>query len=135
MLDAGDVPGYCIVASPGSRRRQNFIVGNGSKVPNQGQVHLNLDATVADHKNALQSIFQVAEITRPLMSVSRICDQGLKAMFDHERAVITNKSGNVVAEFLRQGGLYVATMTLKRPNAPEPASDQKNTQPFGRPGQ
>ena len=69
------------------------------------------------------------------MSVSRICDQGLKASFDHGRAVITNKEGGVVAEFMRQGGLYVAKMVLKKPT-PSPQEEQPaNSQSFGRPGQ
>ena len=48
VVDAGEAPGYCILESAGSKRRQNFVVGNGSKVPNQGEVHLNLDAKVGE---------------------------------------------------------------------------------------
>ena len=86
-------------------------------------------------KNPVQSIFQVAEITRPLMSVSRICDQGLKATFDNEKAVITNKAGEVVAEFQRRGGLYVTTMTLKKPSPADAKEEPVNNTSFGRPGQ
>ena len=36
VMDIADAPGYgnFIVDSPGSKRRQHFIVGNGQKVPN-----------------------------------------------------------------------------------------------------
>ena len=46
VLDAEDVPGYRVVESPGSRRGQNFIVGNGAGLPNEGQVHLNLEVPI-----------------------------------------------------------------------------------------
>ena len=39
----------------------------------------------------LRSCFQVAEITRPLMSVSRICDQDLTCIFDKKEANIVDE--------------------------------------------
>ena len=115
VLDAGDAPGYCLLQSAGSKRRQNFVVGNGHKIPNKGEVHLNLEAEVLGRKNQLQTIFQVPAITRPLMSVSKICDQGLKCVFDKDKATVFNDKGDTVCEFQRRGGLYVTTMKLKRP--------------------
>ena len=35
-------PGYAVHESPGSRRGQNFVVGNGERVPNEGQMALSL---------------------------------------------------------------------------------------------
>ena len=32
-----DAPGYLLQESPGSRRGQNFVVGDGGKLPNQGE--------------------------------------------------------------------------------------------------
>ena len=99
-----------ITESPGSKRNQNFIVGNGSKVPNEGQVLLNLETTVSGKPSLIKSIFQVADITRPLMSVSRMCDQGLSAVFSATDAQIKNKQNETVCTFQRRGGLYVTTM-------------------------
>ena len=45
VLDAGDAPGYCLLQSAGSKRKQNFVVGNGHKILNKGEVHFNLEAT------------------------------------------------------------------------------------------
>ena len=117
VLDLGDVPGYdaFLTESPGSRRQQNFIVGNGSKVPSEGQLKLNLEAMVGEQSNKIQSIFQVAEITRPLMSVSRISDLGLKCIFDDKKAEVVCAKGEVVCCVLRRGGLYVARMKSKAP--------------------
>ena len=44
VMDLGEAPGYgaFLVELAGSRRRQNFVVGNGQRVPNDGQLVLNL---------------------------------------------------------------------------------------------
>ena len=129
VLDASETPGYCVVESPGSMRKQKFIVGNGHKIPNKGQVHLNLEADGGSGASAIGAIFQVAAITRPLMSVSKICDQDLICTFTKEKASVTNKNGEIICEFVRRGGLYVANMRLKRPSSDPPGPSM----PFARP--
>ena len=77
-----DAPGYVLQESLGSRRNQNFIVGDGGKLKNLGQMILNLEAnTTAGSANSVSSTFQIAKVTRPLMSVGHICDQGLSVNF------------------------------------------------------
>ena len=122
VLDAGETPGYCIVASPGSERRQNYVVGNGHKIPNQGEIHLNLEKDIGGNSKQLSAVFQVAAIRRPLMSASKICDQDLVCTFDKTKATVSNERGEVVCEFLRRGGRYVANMKLKRPMLIDPGS-------------
>ena len=86
-------------------------MGNGAKVPNDGQCMLNLE------RNGLpiQSTFRIAGITRPLMSVGRVCDQGLKCEFNDKEALVVDKNGRTVCRFERRGGLYVAKLKLKSP--------------------
>ena len=119
ILDVVDAPGYAnfLVESPGSKRDQQYIVGNGAEVPNEGQVTLNLEANGMGNLpgNLIKSVFQVAEITRPLMSVSRVCELGHKCIFDQEKAEVVAKGGKVLCTFRREGGLYVAEMKLKAP--------------------
>jgi hypothetical protein len=120
VMDLGDAPGYgaFIVESAGSKRRQNFVVGNGQRVPNEGQIVLNLegDLGLSSGKRKMTSTFQVAEVTRPLMSVSRVCDKGMRCIFEDTHAlIIDKKTGREVAKFERQGGLYIARMKLKPP--------------------
>ena len=110
-----DCPGYVLEESAGSRRGQQFLMGDGGEIPNLGQKSLNL----SDSKGAkeLTSIFQIAAVTRPLMSVGRICDEGHKILFDNTKAVVMNSSGAEVCKFERstQGGLYVAKLKLRNP--------------------
>ena len=77
-----------------------------------------VEAQVGGQKYPLMSIFRIADITRPLMSVSNICDQGLQCFYTADKAVVRNAKGEDVYKFQRRGGLYVATMKLKKPSEP-----------------
>ena len=70
---------------------------------------------VGDQTNKIQSVFQIAEITRPLMSVSRITDLGLRCIFHEKKAEVVNDKGEILCTFERKGDLYVARMKLKTP--------------------
>ena len=135
LVDMGDIPGYACVleASPGSKRGQRFVVGNGAKVRNEGQVLLQMSTTSTGRDSNLCSVFQVAEITRPLMSVSRICDHGLECLFTKKNAKILSPDGAVLAVFEREGGLYTATMKLKAPKHPENGRVAADPSGFHRP--
>ena len=113
-----DAPGYILMESSGSKRGQNFIVGDGGKLGNMGEKHLNLGApsgTKGDI-NAVSSTFQIAKVTRPLMSVGHICDQGLNVVFDKLHAIVRKPSGEEVCRFARgESGLYTAKMSLRAP--------------------
>ena len=91
------------------------MVGNGADVPNEGQVALNMEAEVRGASNLIKSIFQVAEITCPLMSVSPIRDLGHRCLFDKDEAEVQTTDEKVLCTFERRGGLYVAAMKLEAP--------------------
>ena len=78
---------------------------------------LNLEP-MNDDATPLKSCLQIAKATRPLMSVSRICDQDMVCIFEKTHARITDKDGKLVARFERDGGLYTCTMKLRRPEPP-----------------
>ena len=83
-------------------------------MPNEGQVQLNLEMGSADGTiRDLASTFQVAEINRPLMSVSKICDAGVACVFNSIGAVVMNAKGVAICRFEKRGGLYVSKMKLK----------------------
>jgi hypothetical protein len=61
-------------------------------------------------------IFQIAAVTRPLMSVGKICDEGHNITFDAVQAIVREKNGTEICRFERSsGGLYVAKMKLRNP--------------------
>jgi hypothetical protein len=107
-----DCPGYTLADSPGSKRGQEFLMGDGGTIPNMGQSKLNL----SDNGSNIESIFQIAAVTRPLMSVGRICDEGHSVTFDAVMAIVQSKSGEELCRFHRKdGGLYVANLKLRSP--------------------
>ena len=55
-------------------------------------------------------------MTRPLMSVGRICDEGHSINFDAVMAVVTSKDGSEICRFDRNSnGLYIAKLKLRSP--------------------
>ena len=102
--------------SPGSKCGQHFVVGDGGELRNLGEWNFNLEAPKDGGVNGVSSIFQVAKVTRPLMSVGHICDQGLTVTFDKLHAVVRDPKGVEVCRFTRgPSGLYTAKMKLKAP--------------------
>ena len=59
--------------------------------------------------------FQSADISRPLMSVSKICDNGFSCLFTKDGAQILDDTGKELCKFKRSEGLYVADMKIKPP--------------------
>ena len=47
--------------------------------------------------------------------VGRICDEGFEVELSKTEAVVMQKDGKVVCKFIRQGGLYVAKLSLRNP--------------------
>ena len=118
VCHSGDAPGYRILESLGSKYGQGFRVGNGERVPNVGEVHLSLE-TGGEDAHRLTSTFQVAKVSRPLMSVGRLCDAGMEVRFSKDKASVVAPDGSVACVFERQGsGLYLAKLKLKRPELP-----------------
>ena len=68
-------------------------------------MHLNLEAQGGGQEYPLMSVVQIADITRPLMSVTKIRDQGLECAFRVDKAVVRNAKGQDGCELPRRGGI------------------------------
>ena len=89
-------------------------MGDGGTIPNLGQSELNLTDTAVDRD--IKSVFQIAAVTTPLMSVGKICDEGHSVTFDAVMAVVRAADGSELCRFVRnQSGLYVAKLKLRSP--------------------
>lgn len=81
-------------------------------IANLGQKSLNLP----DDGNDLRSVFQIATVTRPLMSVGKICDEGHNITFDVIQTVVRDTTSAELCTFHRApGAWYVAKMRLRNP--------------------
>ena len=123
-----DAPTYKVEESVGSRSGQHFIGAGGHRMANRGQMKLSMRADNGRKGRDVKTTFQVARVTRPLMSVSKICDAGMSMRFTSTMAVIEDDKGKEVCRFLRKGGLYIASMKLKNLNYKPPPA------PFARQG-
>ena len=117
VADNKDAPNYAIEESAGSKAGQNFIAANNHRIPNRGQMTLALQGERSGQKKGreFKTTSQVATVSRPLWSVGRICDEGFDVKVMKDGAQILKKDGIVVCRFKRQGGLYIAKMSLRNP--------------------
>ena len=119
VMSREDAPGYTVEESEGSRRGQKFQGASGRLIPNEGKIALNLLVSKDDDVKEfieLESTFQIAKVTRPLLSVSKICQSGqLDVLCRQDEAFILGKQHKVLAKFERKGGLYVAQMAVRNP--------------------
>ena len=118
-----DLPGFKVEESPGSRVGQRFQAAGGPLIPNEGQILLSMIAPGTNKE--LRCNVQVAAVTRPLLSVTKMTENGkLSVLCKKDVALILDENQNTLATFHRQGGLYVAMMKVKNPRFT----------PFARPG-
>ena len=75
--------------------------------------------------------FAVTEVSRPLESVCKICDQDYEVLFTKTEAKVRDpKTGRYIATYPRRGGLYVRTVKARAGKKP---NDKARRTPFPRP--
>jgi hypothetical protein len=105
-----DMPGIEVVPSASSIAGRHFMGANGKTIENRGQAAVAMKSTSTGAN--INSVFQIARVSRPLYSVSRICDAGCDVQFTKTEGRVS-KGGKLIATFPRKGGLYVSTFTVK----------------------
>jgi hypothetical protein len=111
VLNSADIPGYTVMESEASKAGRGFVGPDGCRIPSEGEAELNLMGP----QGGFRSTFQVAKVTRPLMSIARICDRGHKVIFEKSHATVVDLRGREVCQFARKGNLYMVDVTLKAP--------------------
>ena len=79
-----------------SRAGASFTAASGDEIPNEGQMLLHMQSELGANIN---STFQAAKVTRPLMAVSKICDNDNSVTFDKTKATVTASNGIVMCVF------------------------------------
>ena len=128
MVGPDDIEGFTTEESEGSRRGRHFIAADGNRIANLGQARVGVRD--ANTKATFGSVLQIAEVSRPLYSVSKICDSGASVTFTKHDATVKDKDGRLLAKFVREGGLYVADLEFtdeggrRSPGFPGQGADQ-----------
>ena len=96
--------------SEGSRRGQTYLSASGDKLPNLGEKKFDM---MTSEGNWAQATFQVAEVTRPLCSVSKICDKGNRVIFELGGGYVEHIATGMRTKFARQNNVYVMEMHVQ----------------------
>ena len=113
VADKLSAPNHSLAESRMSKAGLALLAADGGEIPNEGEMTLNM---VSDVKAPIQSVFQAAKVTRPLMSIARMCDNDNEVLFTKTEGIVRNAKGVTIAKFPRQRGLYVGKFQLRNPN-------------------
>ena len=96
--------------SPGSLRGQAYIAAWHVRIPNLGQHTLNV---VTNEGHETQTVYQIAEVTRPLTAVGTTCGKGNFVVYGPCGGCIYNLGTGIQTNFTRRGGIYELDLWMK----------------------
>ena len=121
-MDSGAAESVCplgmighieVVDSPGSRAGQHYLAANGGRISNRGQQML---PCMLGNGDATEAVFQVADVSRPLMSVSKVCEAGNRVIFGQSGGAISNISSGKTIVFEMKDGVYIFPLWIPCPS-------------------
>ena len=107
------MPNVKVLPSEGSRRGQKWSSASKHKIRNWREQHLKACTEDGDHTDAL---FQIADVSKPLVSVSAICERGNRVIFGRNGGAIQNLRTNKLIPFHRRNGIYILSLWLEDNN-------------------
>ena len=109
-------PWIKVEESEGSRRGQTYMSASGDRLPNLGEKKFDI---VTESGMSATATYQVADVTRALCSVSRVCDKGSTVTFTATGGFITSPAG-VKTPIRRENNVYLLDTWTRGP-AQEPS--------------
>ena len=103
-------PQVTIDESPGSRRGQCNVSASAWRMPNMGQTVLNIQTNEGKDTTVL---YQIAEVSRPLTSVSASCERGNWVVYTPQGGFILNCQTGERTSFERKGGIYELDLWMR----------------------
>ena len=94
-----------------SRAKVEYEVASGHTVPNLGERHC--EVFTEGCKKSLLINFQVADVHRPLLSLSRAADMGFKSYLGKEGGWLEDTETGEWLPIKRKGDLYVMDMRIR----------------------
>ena len=103
-------PMVATIDSPGSLRGIAYLAAGGERIPNLGQQTLNV---VTNEGHETQTVYQIAEVTRPLTAVGTTCDKGNIVVYGSCGGCIYHMGSGIQTNFARRGGIYELDLWMK----------------------
>ena len=104
------MPGVKVVPSEGSRRGQKWSSASKHKIRNLGEQRLK---AVTEEGEETEVLFQIADVSKPLVSVSAICERGNRVIFGRSGGVVQNLTTGNLIPFERRSGIYILSLWLE----------------------
>jgi hypothetical protein len=101
--------------SPMSRAGGRYRAANGARIPNLGQMKVSF---INEEGGRCGTLFQVAEVERPLISASQLTASGNQVIFDGNGGRIVNTRTGRTMQLHRRGGVYVLRMKIRETAEP-----------------
>jgi hypothetical protein len=92
-----------VTASLGSMRGLHYVSASGNRLPNKGEQKVKFLTRDGIWATLL---FQVAGINKPLVSVSRLIDEGWRVVFDDEGSYLMHKKSKKMIHIDRTKGVF-----------------------------
>ena len=93
-----------LTARQAERASITYTAANGGKLYNLGQQHIPVSL---DNGCRTVATFQIAEVSRPLMSVSKVCEMGNRVIFGAGGGYIMNIETGATTKFETKDGIYI----------------------------
>ena len=93
-----------LVETEASRQGQTYHTADGGVIKNKDEQTVTMYSENGDQYRAR---YQITDVTRPLNSVSRVCDQGNNVLFTQTGGWIINRVVGRYTWFPREHGVYV----------------------------
>ena len=108
------LPHVTVRESPGSKRGQTFSSASKHKLKNLGEQRI---YTCTEEGEETEILFQIADISKPLVSVSSICEKGNRVLFGRAGGVVINGKTGAQIPFYKENGVYVLSMWMQDADA------------------
>ena len=126
VIPADLLPGHPIAENAASLAGERYLTADGKQIPNRGEQRITFK-TWEGHDCSLR--LQVADVTKPLLSVAQLVDTGHDVAFGRTGGTIRHPQTGRTIAFTRRAGLYVLPVWV---HASEEPSEQLPG--FHRPG-
>ena len=103
------LPDHLVRQGPAARRGAHYLAADGGRIPNFGELGIQF-MTREQHRGSLT--FQVAEVSKPILSVSDVVAKGNDVSSHATGGLITNRSSKKSIAFKKVGGVYILTFWL-----------------------
>jgi hypothetical protein len=110
VTHAGVGKGYKLLQPHGPERETSYVLPDGTLITNHGEKHIKVTA-----KEGSRCVLrmQVTDVRKSLMSVSKVCDEGHRVMFEAAGGFIEHIASGLRTNFDRRNGVYVLDVDVE----------------------